>query len=856
MLTAEKTYTLIFSIPARHWLRLTLAVCLLTLFSTVLPAQERYIQGTVSNQFTLEKIPFASVVWKNTGRGTLTDSLGRFRLAESSRKTDTLLVTYVGFKNLSVPFVQGRNTGDLALLLQQGKEADSVIVSHTYNRGLLWWKRIVKNKPLNNPYKYDAYSYELYNKLEFDINNINRDGFNQYKLLRPFGFVLDNIDSVSETRPFLPVFITETLSDFYYSSNPSRAREDIKAVQTTGIKNETVLQFIGGLNQRLNCYENFMLLFGKEFISPLASQGDNYYNYRGADTQYISGQRYFHLFFYPKRDGENTFSGDCWVHNKTWAIKKINLAISATANINYVNKLSIVQEFSQQTDSTWVFTKDKFVADLSPMKRNKLSIIARKTSMYNKVQVNQPFIAAALEKNKEKEQVSIADSARLRSAAYWQQGRPEPLSINEQKVYKMIDTLTSIPLFKKYTNTLEFIVDGRKKLGKVAIGPWYKWISRNQLEKLRLRFDLSTTEKFSQQLYLHGYLAYGFGDHALKGKGEIRYKFPGDGGYTAHVSYTQDLDNGRARYNDEDITTDNMFSQLIRRPGIRQKFMLVNEIKFSLAKEWSNGFTVQPFLLRTSYETFAPLPHKDSLFPSGRDVTGSEIGIKLRYAPGEKKISTHRKDFRIRGSHPLFELRYSQGIKGLMGGQDEYKKLHGMISQKFRLHGWGAVNYQVYAGKIFSDALPFMLLELHPGNEIYYYSKQGFNLMNRFEFYSDAYAGFNIEHDFEKKLINLLPFMRKSNIRQFWNVKGVWGDLTNANRKLNHVEYGNYRLRTLRGRPYVEAGTGLDNIFKCFRVDLVWRFAPVINTPPGVPPPMYKNSTSNFGIFGSFHFQL
>lgn len=856
MLTAVKTHTSFLSLTAQLLLRLIAAASFCIILHTTLTAQEKYIQGTVSNQFTLEKIPFASLVWKNTGRGTLTDSLGRFRLAESSRKTDTLLVTYVGFKNLALPFVQGKNTGELSLLLQQGKEADSVIVSHTYNRGLLWWKRIVKNKALNNPYKYDTYSYELYNKLEFDINNINRDGFNQYKLLRPFGFVLDNIDSVSETRPFLPVFITETLSDFYYSSNPGRAREDIKAVQTTGIKNETVLQFIGGLNQRINCYENFMLLFGKEFISPLSSQGDNYYNYRGADTQYISGQRYFHLFFYPKREGENTFSGDCWVHNRSWAIKKINLTISATASINYVNKLSIVQEFSQQTDSTWVFTKDKFVADLSPMKKNKLSIIARKTSMYSKVQVNQPFITATLEKNKEKEQVNIADSARLRSSNYWQLGRPEPLSVNEQKVYKMIDTLTSIPLFKKYTNTLEFIVDGRKKLGKIAIGPWYKWISRNQLEKLRLRFDLSTTEKFSQQLYLHGYLAYGFGDHALKGKGEVRYKFPGKSGYTAYASYTQDLDNGRARYNDEDITTDNMFSQLIRRPGIRQKFMLVNEVKFSLAKEWSNGFTVQPFLLRTSYETFAPLPHKDSLFPSGRDVTGSEIGIKLRYAPGEKKIATHRKDFRIRGSHPLFELRYSQGIKGLMGGQDEYKKLHGMISQKFRLHGWGTVNYQVYAGKIFSDALPFMLLELHPGNEIYYYSKQGFNLMNRFEFYSDAYAGFNIEHDFEKKLINLLPFMRKTNMRQFWNLKGVWGDLTNANRKLNHIEYGNYRLRTLRGRPYVEAGTGIDNIFRCFRVDLVWRFAPVINTPAGQPPPMYKNSTSNFGIFGSFHFQL
>jgi len=93
-------------------------------------------------------------------------------------------------------------------------------------------------------------------------------------------------------------------------------------------------------------------------------------------------------------------------------------------------------------------------------------------------------------------------------------------------------------------------------------------------------------------------------------------------------------------------------------------------------------------------------------------------------------------------------------------------------------------------------------------------------------------------------------------MRQFWNVKAVWGNLTNANRTLNHVEYGNYRLRTLRGRPYVETGTGIDNILRCLRVDLVWRFAPELASPAGMPPPAYKNSNSSFGIFGSFHFQL
>jgi hypothetical protein len=164
----------------------------------------------------------------------------------------------------------------------------------------------------------------------------------------------------------------------------------------------------------------------------------------------------------------------------------------------------------------------------------------------------------------------------------------------------------------------------------------------------------------------------------------------------------------------------------------------------------------------------------------------------------------------------------------------------------------------VYGGKIItSDALPFMLLEIHPGNEIYYYNKQSFNLMNRFEYVSDYFAGINIEHNLEKKLLNLLPFMRKSNIRQFWNFKSVWGDLSDKSRALNRIEYFNeYQLRSLRGGYYTEIGTGFENIFKVFRIDLVWRSAPLRNIPINLNPNLFKSNTNDFGIFGSFHLQF
>ncbi|WP_176112975.1 DUF5686 and carboxypeptidase-like regulatory domain-containing protein [Sediminibacterium ginsengisoli] len=836
-------------------------LCLLLLLPLLAGAQQRgNIHGRVINNFTKEPVPFASIFWKKAGSGGVTDSAGNFSLKLSHHPEDTLVVSYVGFTELQRPFRNTyKDTAAITLVLQQVNLGHSVEVKSKFNKGLRWWKAIVANKARNNPYRHDNYAYELYNKLELDINNVNQQYFDK-KLLKPFAFILDNIDSVSEKKPFLPVYMTEALSDYYYSTNPYKAREEIKAAKTDGLKNESLLQFLGGINQKTNVYEDYTNAFGKEFISPLSSVGDRYYNYKGADTQYIGGQRYLHLFFTPKREGENTFSGDCWIHGGNWGIYRINLNISATANINFVNRLSVVQEFTLTPDSVWMFAKDKLVVDISPLGKEKVSFIGRKTSTYRNVRINDPAITQKLALNSQKEEVLVLEDARQKGSDYWNEQRHEKLSVNEMKVYKMMDTIKTIPAFIKYTNAITFILDGHKKFGPIEIGPWYKWVSANQLERFRLRFDLGTTAEFSKYLRLHGYLAYGFKDARLKGRFDVTYKLPKQQGLTLYGSYTNDLDNGRTRYNDEDITTDNMFSQLIRRPNTRQKFLGVEEVKFSVNKEWKNKLSVQPFFSRTNYETHTPLPEKKLLLshPMQENIVSSELGVRLRYAPGERTISRHRKEMKLKSHQPVFEARLAMGVRNLFASNYEYKRVSANITQSTRIPGWGKINYMLYGGKVFTnEPLPFMLLETHPGNEIYYYNRQAFNLMNRFEYVSDRYVGINFEHNIEKKLLNLLPFMRKSNMRQFWNVKTVWGNLSDANRRLNITDYYyEYRMRSLRGGFYTEAGTGLENIFKVLRIDLVWRFAPLRNIPPGFPPSIFKSNTNDFGIFGSVKLQF
>ena len=117
--------------------------------------------------------------------------------------------------------------------------------------------------------------------------------------------------------------------------------------------------------------------------------------------------------------------------------------------------------------------------------------------------------------------------------------------------------------------------------------------------------------------------------------------------------------------------------------------------------------------------------------------------------------------------------------------------------------------------------------------------------MSKYEFISDKYAGFFMEHTIGNGLFRFIPLTRKLKFRQFWNVKGVTGNLTNANKQLNYV--AGHTFRSLDNNLYLEAGTGVDNIFKIFRIDFIWRL---------LPTPLPQNKVSRFGIFGSFRLQL
>ena len=799
--------------------------------------QTKIIHGLVRDAHSEEPVPFASVLFKNSTTGKLTDSSGQFSFYLAKLPSDTLLITCVGYQPFSLILNNLRDSSSFSILLERGTFNEGAQLKVKVNKGLLVWRKIVQNKPFNDRYRFDNFSYELYNKLELDLKNINFEKFGRFKPLKPISQLINQNIDTSEGIKYLPTYLTETLSDYYYQKSPKKRREIIRAYNTNGVKNESFSKMLGGMDQVVNVYNNFIPVFDKQFVSPISDNGDYYYNYRVVDTQVIANKRYFHLVFTPRRKGGDTFEGDCWVHVGSFAIQRMNLRLGKEANVNFIENLSLIQEYKQINDSTWFLSKDKFVADVSPAGKDRPGFIGRKTTTYDHIVVNDSSVINELSKNKILEEIITSPEAGKKTKEFWALERHEPLSKTESSIIKMIDTLTNAPVFQRFTKTMAFIGTGYKDIGNYKIGPWFNWITSNGWEGFRMRFDLGTNKHFDKKIKLHGYLAYGFGDQHLKGMGEIFYLPKKDPRMYLYGSFTNDLDWGQNYYGE--VSQDNIFALAIRKKGIPVKNIKVNEKKIEFFKEtfpWmSNRITV-------SHKSTLPLRNLvpiDSFraTASGKPLTSFEVSVRLRFAYLERFLESHFYRSSLGSIYPIGEIFITQGFPGVLKSSYKYTKVSASISDYFKVPPFGNISWYVYGGKTFG-AIPYTLLDIAPGNELYYYNKYAFNMMNRWEFIHDEFAGINIEHNIGNGIFRLLPKLRW---RQFWTAKTLWGSLSSSNKALNYKQ--GHTFQSLDGKTYLELGTGVDNILKVFRIDFVWRV---------LPSTLPKTGDRSFGVFGSF----
>ena len=215
--------------------------------------------------------------------------------------------------------------------------------------------------------------------------------------------------------------------------------------------NQTLIAFIKDLYKEYDVYDNYLKFFDKSFVSPLSTTGINVYNYVLADSSYVDNKWCYKIVYYPRRKNELTFKGDFWVNDTTWAIKKINLAATKSANINWVRDIYIEQDFEVLNDSIFLITRDHFMSDFAFRKKDDArGVYGKRTTLYDEYSFDIDRGEAFYNNDREQyiEQVYNRDST------FWEQNRMESLNKDERQVYDMLDTLKTVKAFQRLYNLI------------------------------------------------------------------------------------------------------------------------------------------------------------------------------------------------------------------------------------------------------------------------------------------------------------------------------------------------------------------------------------------------------------------
>lgn len=789
---------------------------LLVFFSIDYFAQNYTISGKVYDSESKEPLPFVPVLIKGTTIGGTTDFDGNFSIT-TSKLGDSIIATYVGYKRLVRPIKRGVTQLVNMPMVLEGVNLLEVVVKPGENPAHRIIRNVISHKEFNNRRELDAYQYETYNKVEFDLNRIPKE-MREKKVFKPIKFVFDNVDSLnSGEKPSLPIFITEAISDIYYRSNPSLKKEVIRANKITGIENTSITSVMGDMYQNINIYDNHILVFGKDFVSPISDNCFFYYKFYLEDSLFIGNTWCYHIRFKSKRPQELCFSGNIWIADSTWAVKRLEMSIPKDANINFIYAANIVQEFSQ-IDSTWMLSKDRLIIDFA-MNKNQVGIYGRKTTSYKNFVINQPKDVKFYEFG---DKIIVEDNALKQSDEFWNNNRHDSLTAREKKIYHMIDTIKTLPVYKTWVDIFTIFVSGYKVFNNFEVGPYFNLLSYNRIEGTRVRFGGRTSSKFSRWYELQGYVAYGFKDE--KFKYSLGFKsFISKKPHRQLVGMTYKSDYEILGQSQNGFSQDNIFASLFRTSPLTN-LTRVDQTYAWYEREWVDGLTSKVTLIG---RTITPLItnaykyyKKDGSIDTKENIKNTEVRLNVRFAYKEKFISGDFSRISLGTKWPVLQVNYAKSLQNAFRGEYDYQKVVLNISDRIRLISLlGYTDYTAELGKIYG-AVPYPLMELHGGNETYVYDYMSFNMMKYYEFASDQYASVGMFHHFEGLLFNKIPLIKKLKWREVVTCKALWGSVNEKNRKT--LIFPN-TLSALNNEPYVEVSAGIENIFKVFRVDALWR---------------------------------
>ncbi|MFT6197873.1 MAG: hypothetical protein ACJAXY_002216 [Nonlabens sp.] len=788
------------------------------------------LTGTLTDT-NKEPIPFASIYIKGTYNGTTTNQNGSYTLQLDAFKTYNIVYQSLGYqpKTLSINFLENGQVQSVALE-EEVASLDTVIVNSNENPANRVIREAIANRESNRK-KFSSYKADFYSRGLWRMEDVPEKFMGQ-----EIGDLEGSLDTLSRSGV---IYLSETVSKIAYEA-PDNFKERIIASKISGDDNGFSANTAEGAN--FDFYNNNIDL-NNRIVSPIADYAFNYYKYKLLGTFYDENKFLINkIEVISRRPKDNTFNGIIYIVEDQWTIYGLELStLGENINVPVIEKLTFNQDFTYEPSSgDWI--KRSQSIDF------KFSFFGFKgTGRFIANYTNYDFKPSFDKKSFGPEVLSFELNANKKDSTYWNQKRPVPLTLEENKEYIKKDSIATVRNDPKYKDSVDR-VNNKFKLLSPLTGYSYSNSKKNERFSYDGLIDLGSfkgfntvqgyvigtgfsyskgyDEDYNRSLYINTDINYGISDDRLRYTAEATYRFNRTNRRTLSMSAGTEV---RQINNSEPISTlENSISSLAFERNFA-KFYEVNFAGVAYSEEVSNGFFLSAGL---NYERRQPLNNTtDQVWFTQSDVSYTDndpvaldnnrfapitehelfkVGLGLTIYPGQKFQSYPDQKSNIRNEkYPAISLRYEGGL-GADNSDNDFHQLSANLYQSFDMGNLGRSSYWANGGTFLGgDDISFVDFQHFNGNRLRYklqaLNPYGFGLLNYYDYSTNGdYAQFHLQHDFKGFILGKIPGLNQLNYDLILSGKALFTER----------------------KPYFETSAGIDNIgfgkFRPFQVDYVY----------------------------------